>query len=110
SGLNRQVVFPTPAHLGDEVTGQVLHVDAFGNLVTNLEVGAIGGLREVELAGFPVAGPVGSYAEAPEGHLVAIAGSSGLLEISVKNGSAKEATGVSRGARVRARMRKEPAP
>jgi S-adenosylmethionine hydrolase len=40
------------------------------------------------------------YAAAKPGELVAVVGSAGLLEVSVRNGSAADATGVVRGAAV----------
>jgi S-adenosylmethionine hydrolase len=85
-----------------EVRGAVVHVDRFGNCITNLgreELG-IPALREgfvLEIGGRRVGGLRRSYAGAPEGQAFPIWGSSGLLEISVNRGSAAEFLGARRG-------------
>lgn len=75
------------------VIGEVIAIDRFGNAITNL-LGARNGV--VAVAGRPV--PIrGTYAEVAVGALVAITGSSGLLEVAVREGSAAQALGLSRG-------------
>ena len=74
---------------------QVIMVDRFGNLVTNLSVHT-----DVEIAGRRVRA-AGTYSHVASGELVAVINSDGLLEIAVRNGSAAETLGVSRGAEVR---------
>ena len=78
------------------IAGEVIVVDRFGNLVTNL-IAPRGGA--VEIAGRPI--DVGrTYAEASAGALVAVVGSNGLVEIAVRDGSAALELGVGRGATV----------
>ena len=76
------------------LAGQVLHTDAFGNLITSIRCQdlppATGGLA-VEVGGRVVRGLAYTYAEG-EG-LLALFGSSGYLEVSVKNGSARDLLG-----------------
>jgi S-adenosylmethionine hydrolase len=74
---------------------QVIAVDRFGNLITNVTEPA-----DVELCG-RVIRLARTYGDAPVGGLVALMNSDGLLEIAVRNGSAAETLGVSRGADVR---------
>src|SRR5438309_10336323 len=71
--------------------GEVIHVDAFGNLVTNFLASRLPARYEVLLGGRRARG-VPYYAAAELGELVALVGSSGLLEISVRDGSAAAAT------------------
>jgi S-adenosylmethionine hydrolase len=73
-----------------ELTGEVIHIDRFGNLVTNLVTGPLGGaVRRARVRGVEVAGPVArSYAERGEGASRLITGTTGLLEVSVRGGSA----------------------
>ena len=81
-----------------ETAGEVIVVDRFGNLITNITQAAnaeING-REVRL--------VRTYADVRDGELCALINSDGLLEIAVRNGSAAETLGVSRGAPVRLRL------
>lgn len=75
------------------ILGEVIAVDRFGNAVTNI-VGARTGV--VAAAGRPV--PVrATYADVPTGAPVALTGSSGLLEVAVRDGNAKDVLGLSRG-------------
>ena len=84
---------------GDGLSGVVIHVDRFGNLVTNLPADAAG---EIEVAGVRAVRE-GSYADVAPGELVAYVGSAGLVEVGVRDGSAAERLGIGRGAVVRAR-------
>ena len=74
-------------------SGVVITIDRFGNVVTNL-VARRGGT--VELAGrtIPVAR---TYEDVAPGECVAVVGSSGLVEVAVREGSAARDLGVVRG-------------
>ncbi len=81
--------------------GEVLHVDTYGNLVTNLPAGSLPASYAVRLGSYPV--PIAAathYAEGAPGGLLALVGSAGLLEISARDASAAAATGAGRGAPV----------
>jgi hypothetical protein len=75
------------------VSGIVITVDRFGNLITNL-MSRRGG--SIELAGrsLPLAR---TYADVAPGELVALVGSSGLIEVAVRDGSAADKLGTRRG-------------
>jgi len=89
---------PKPAAMPDgSVAGEVLHIDRFGNLITNLTPDAVSGSVEIELGGSRIAAASQTYADAPVGEPFIIAGSSGYLEISVKDGSAASALGAGQG-------------
>ncbi|HZT97190.1 MAG TPA: SAM-dependent chlorinase/fluorinase [Chloroflexota bacterium] len=77
----------SPKRSGDgTVTGEILHVDHFGNLITNITAFDLPESFTVQVAGGSVSGPARSYqSDAP---LVALVGSSGLLEVGAPNGSA----------------------
>ena len=78
------------------VIGEIIAVDRFGNAITNL-LGARGGV--VAAGGRPV--PIrGTYADVAVGAPVAMSGSSGLLEIAVRDGNAAATLGLTRGATV----------
>jgi S-adenosylmethionine hydrolase len=79
------------------ILGEVIAVDRFGNLVTNL-LAPRGG--EVRVAGRAVGEVVRTYSDAPPGGLVALIGSTGLVEIAQRDGSAARVLGVGRGAPV----------
>ena len=84
--------WPEPVHHADGVDGVVVHVDRFGNLVTNIPSGeAIGecfvrvGVMEVEVRN--------TYGDVDVGELVAHAGSRGLVEIAMRDGRASDRLG-----------------
>lgn len=67
--------------------GQVLHIDRFGNLITNIRSGDLPGKDVViEVAGYCIQG-ISTYYAQKEG-IMAIPGSSGYLEVSLREGSA----------------------
>jgi hypothetical protein len=86
---------PEPTTLG--CSGRVLHVDRFGNVVTNIRADAVPAGARVEVADAIFDLRVTTYGDAPADEVVLIAGSSGLLELAVNRGSAAEATGLDRG-------------
>jgi len=91
---------------GADVIGQVVHVDRFGTLVTNLPDDAVaaGAVVQVGAAGTRHAIPVAvTFADVPPGSLVAFIGSGGTVEIAVRDGRADAVLGLARGAEVRAR-------
>jgi hypothetical protein len=88
---------PEPHRRGDgALVGQVIAVDRFGNAVTNL-LGLRGGAVEIGGRRIPVSR---TYADVPSGELTALCGSSGLIELAVRDGSAAREHGLVRGAGV----------
>ena len=102
--LIRRLSWAAPREQGDELLGEILHVDRFGNLVTNIDRRRwvlTAGVARISLAdrdGVPL---VRTYGEAAEGALVALFGSTDRLEIAIVGGSAAQILGVGRGAPVR---------
>ena len=90
-----------PERVDQTITGHVVHVDRFGNLITDIPADDLL-LREhisVEIRGHLVSRLSPSYHEGDG--LLAIIGSHGNLEVFVKNGSAAERLGAGVGERVR---------
>ncbi len=80
----------------DNLIGQVLHIDRFGNLITNIKNDALPGKDVmIEAAGYCIQG-ISSYYAQNEG-VMAIVGSSGYLEISLRDGSACDFLGMVEG-------------
>lgn len=88
-GAPQPIDLPRP----DGPHGQVLLVDRFGNLITNLP-GRDDGVVRIAGQAAPVAR---TYASVEPGALVAVTGSTGHLEVSVRDGSAAERLGASTG-------------
>ncbi len=84
----------------DGVTGAVVHVDRFGNLVTNIPETWVSAGRVV-VGGRDLGGVFRTYADVAPGELLALVGSAGLLEISVRDGNAAALLSLQRGAEVR---------
>lgn len=85
----RTLPMPLPRSSGNVVHGQIIHVDRFGNLVSNIAIESpVGVSLEVNIGDRRISGPSRSYASATG--LLAIVGSHGFLEIAVRNGSAAE--------------------
>jgi S-adenosylmethionine hydrolase len=74
-------------------------VDHFGNLTTNLLL-KYGLSGRVEIGGEPIPGFSLTFSDVGEGKLLAYRGSSGLLEIALRNGNAKEALNKGEGVNV----------
>ncbi len=88
---------PQPTRNGDgALEGEVLTVDRFGNAITNLIARDI---STVFVANQAVR-VVRTYADANVGELVALTGSSGLLEIAVRDGHAASRLRLTRGQKV----------
>ena len=96
---------PEPGVDSDRLSGVVLRVDRFGNLVTNIDRRrfddfAAARLVVISAAGHDVTALVTTYAECENGSLCALFGSGDYLEIAVPGGSAAERLGLTRGAPV----------
>ena len=92
---------PQPHRTHTALTGEVLYVDHFGNLITNIDAESLasfsGSGLSVSINGAKVAGPVAAYAAVAEGTLLSIIGSWGVLEIAVRGGSAAQMLAASPG-------------
>jgi len=95
---------PAVEHTPDgEVIGGVIHVDTFGNLVTNIGEADVPAFATITLADLAIGSLVESYSAVPVGQPLAIIGSFGLLEIAVHRGSAAEILGAAVGTDIRVR-------
>src|SRR5262249_1113338 len=97
-----------PTVTGDDdrltVAGEVLRVDRFGNLVTNIDrrtfdkVG--GGALDIRIGDYHVGRVVSTYSDAPAGEICALFASTGHLEIAANGASAASELAAGRGALV----------
>ncbi len=94
-----RLVRSEPTREADRLRGEVVFVDHFGNLITNIGFEGIAG-QCVRVGGVEVRQWVRTYGEAVAGALVALGSSEGQLEIAVVNGSAARRLGVGMGAEV----------
>lgn len=98
------IVRRTPAAVRQSdgtIAGEVIAIDRFGNAITNL-VGWLGG--DVDVCGTTL--PIRrSYADVAVGEPAALVGSTGLIEIAVRDGSCASRFGLERGSTVSLRPR-----
>ena len=100
---------PEPRVTGGQLSGLVLRIDRFGNLVTNIDRRSFDGFAagkviEIEVAGRLLARVVDTYAGAESGSACALFGSSDHLEIAIAGGNAADHLGLARGAPVLVRL------
>lgn len=83
------------------VEGEVIHLDSFGNLCSNIESAMIGRpVRTVAVGNVNIRGLSRFFSEVDAGQPLALINSYGYLEISVNSGNAGRALGISKGDKV----------
>lgn len=85
--------WPEPCRQPGRIDSQILMIDSFGNLVTNVTVDLLGDFlhdkrTEVTIQGRSIAGISQTYGDHPAGTLVALVGSRGRLEVAIVGGNA----------------------
>src|SRR3989449_7339335 len=104
AGAIQRLDLPQPEVDTDHITGQVLRVDRFGNLITNIDRKTFdklaGASLEIRVGSHQIAKVVSTYADAALGEVVALFGSTDHLEIAANGASAASALDLSRAAPV----------
>lgn len=103
--------FPAPRVSDRMVEGEIIHVDRFGNLVTNIDrkIPEARGLRfgsVLQLQAGKIRHPkkvrfAETYSQASKGELLLTVGSGGFLEVSVNQGDASKRLGLKAGKKVK---------
>ena len=95
---------PLPAARLDHLTviGEVIYVDRFGTLVTNIPGAAVQPGARVRIEDSEAGSLRRTFRDVARGALVAFVGSGGTVEIAVRDGSAARMLGVGVGAEVKA--------
>ena len=104
------VTFPIPeVVVGDRsLQGEVVYIDLFGNLLTNITRREFEGWRKklsgetlkIHLGSVEIQGISRTYGDVPPGHIAAVFGSAGVLEVAVNGDDAAEMLGASIGSHV----------
>jgi S-adenosyl-L-methionine hydrolase (adenosine-forming) len=101
-----RVNIPKPEQTPNGWRGEIIHIDHFGNLASNIRIENLGSALKhmdrvaVSLAGTTIQGMVKTFGERQPGELVALFGSTGNLIVSVVNGSAAARLGVQVGGEI----------
>jgi len=98
-------LFVPPVVRGEnQLHGEIIYIDSFGNLFTNIRERDLTGLPkeglQVGLAGLQLGGLVTSYADASAGEFACLFNSWGLLELSINRGNVRQRTGAKNGDKV----------
>ena len=106
AGPIQRIDMPRVQTVGEALEGQVLWVDRFGNLITNVDRTtwdrfAASRALTVSVGGRPSVPVVSTYSDVPPGELCALFGSTDRLEVAANGSSAAVALSLSRGAAVR---------
>jgi len=102
---------PLPEIEDKMIQGEILWIDRFGNLITNLDQGLIKKIKSKKDFKIPIGKKTikrisSSYYEGKENEILALEGSSGYLEISANQGSAQKILGKKRGDKFKVEFKK----
>lgn len=98
----RRLAVPVPTIWGDQIRGEVIHIDSFGNIVSNITRqqfrAAVGSQSfRILINGKVIDRLHRTYEEQERGRTLALFGSSDLLEIAVAEGRAERRIGAGKG-------------
>jgi S-adenosyl-L-methionine hydrolase (adenosine-forming) len=104
AGTPHRLVYAEPHYEGKSVLGEIVYVDRFGTLVTNLNTDLVPPYATMEVEGLDLGPLRRTFGDVPTGGLLAYVGSDGAVEVAVRDGSAARRLGLGVGGRVRARL------
>jgi S-adenosylmethionine hydrolase len=102
--MPQRLAYTQPRYEGKSVVGEILYVDRFGTLVTNLTPEVVPPYASIEVEGVDLGRLRRTFGDVATGGLVAYVGSGGEIEVAVRDGSAARRLGLGVGGRVRARL------
>ena len=100
-----QLDIPEPVIDKESITGQVMHIDHFGNIRTTINTRHLSRFQPSNFAGIRIGDHtidaiLSTYSEQPAGELIALIDSSGYLELAENRGNAAKLTGCRPGDKV----------
>jgi hypothetical protein len=102
--IPERLAYTVPHYEGKTVVGEVIYIDRFGSLITNLTTELVPNYATLEIEDLDLGPLRRTFSEVTAGGLLAYVGSGGAIEIAVRNGSAARRLGVGVGGRVRVRL------
>jgi S-adenosyl-L-methionine hydrolase (adenosine-forming) len=103
--------WPTPTKSETGIDGEIVYIDSFGNLLTNIEEKDLAAFKKenlsITLGDMVIRGLVPNYAAGENGHYIALINSWGLLEIALYKDSAQRRCKARTGDKVYASMREK---
>jgi S-adenosyl-L-methionine hydrolase (adenosine-forming) len=104
SGRPERLAYTEPHYEGKSIVGEIVYIDRFGCLITNLTTELVPPYATMEVEDLDLGPLRRTFNDVTNGGLLAYVGSGGAIEIAVRNGSAARRLGVGVGGRVRARL------
>jgi S-adenosyl-L-methionine hydrolase (adenosine-forming) len=104
AGVPHRLSYREPHYEGKVMVGEVVYVDRFGTLVTNLTPDLVPDYAVLEVEGLEIGPLRRTFGDVPTGGLLAYLGSGGQVEVAVRDGSAARRLGLGVGGRVRVRL------
>lgn len=104
SGIPERLAYTAPRQEDKTVVGEIVYIDRFGSLITNLTPELVPPSATFEVEDLDLGPLKRTFNDATTGELLAYVGSGGAIEIAVRDGSAASLLGVGVGGRVRARL------
>jgi S-adenosylmethionine hydrolase len=98
-----------PKQKGKELQGEILHIDAFGNLISNIDEMTLFNFARshdffIQRGRRMIHGLKRSYWEGKQGEVMALVGSGGFLEISIRERSAEKFLHMKKGDEIKVRI------
>jgi S-adenosylmethionine hydrolase len=103
-GLPHRLAYTEPHYEGKSIVGEIIYVDRFGTLVTNLTPELVPPYASIEVEGLDLGPLRRTFGDVPTGGLLAYVGSGGEVEVGVRDGSAARRLGLGVGGRIRVRL------
>jgi S-adenosylmethionine hydrolase len=104
-GIPKRLAYTSPHQEGRWTVGEIVYVDRFGTVITNLSAELIPSQAVFEIDDLQIGPLVRTYTDVATGGLLAYVGSDGAVEIAVRDGSAAQRLGVGIGGQVRVRVK-----
>jgi S-adenosyl-L-methionine hydrolase (adenosine-forming) len=104
SGMPERLAYTEPHYEGKSIVGEIVYIDRFGCLITNLTTELVPPYATMEVEDLDLGPLRRTFDDVANGGLLAYVGSGGAIEIAVRNGSAARRLGIGIGGRVRARL------
>lgn len=96
-----RIDLPVPVRDGRTIRGEIIYIDGFGNMATNVVARDLPeAIERVEVGGRTIAGLSATYGSAPSDTPLALVNSWEVVEIAVRNGDARRQLGLDVGAPV----------
>jgi S-adenosyl-L-methionine hydrolase (adenosine-forming) len=102
--IPQRLAYTLPHYEGKTVVGEVVYIDRFGSLITNLTADLVLKSTTIEIEDLDLGPLKRTFDDVPTGGLLAYIGSGGAVEIAVHDGSAARRLGIGIGGRVRAKL------